>query len=287
MRYRFIEVEKEEYPVFVLCRVMRVSRSGYYAWQHRPMSRWEQENRRLVSRMRIIHAESRKTYGSPRIRAALQAQGQCVGRHRVARLMRLHDLRACYRRTSRSTTQSQHFQPVAANLLAREFQPARPNQVWAGDITYIATGEGWLYLAVLMDLYSRRIIGWCMEARLHSELTHTALKMALAQRRFIDSLLHHSDRGVQYAAMEYQGLLRQHEITCSMSRKGNCWDNAVLESFFKTLKVECVHRQRFHTREEARQELFEYIEVFYNRQRLHSTLDYHSPVTYETLASAA
>lgn len=287
MRYRFIEAEKEEYPVFVLCRVMRVSRSGYYAWQHRPLSRRDQENLRVVSEIRRIHAESRKTYGSPRVRAALRNQGHLVGRHRVARLMRLHELRACYRRRSRSTTQSEHLHPVATNLLAREFRPVRPNQVWAGDITYIATGEGWLYLAVLMDLFSRRIIGWSMETRLHSSLAEATLGMALSQRRLTAPLLHHSDRGIQYAAMNYQQLLHDHEITCSMSRKGNCWDNAVLESFFKTLKVECVHRQRFQTREEARQQLFEYIEVFYNRQRLHSTLDYHSPVAYEQRCLAA
>lgn len=285
MRYHFIDAEQAEYPIVMLCRVMRVSRSGFYAWRERPLSVRQQANVRLVSQIRVIHAESRKTYGSPRIQKALWARGDCVGRHRVARLMRLHDLRACYRRRSRSTTQSKHGYPVASNILKRDFAPVRPNHVWAGDITYITTNEGWLYLAVVMDLYSRRIIGWSMGTRLHSVLTQEALSMALSQRRLTDHLLHHSDQGVQYAATDYQAVLSKHEITCSMSRKGNCWDNAVVESFFKTLKVECVHRQRFQTRHEARQQLFEYMEIFYNRQRLHSTLDYQSPVAYEALAA--
>lgn len=285
MRYRFIDAEQAEYPIMMLCRVMRVSRSGFYAWRARPPSVRHQANVRLVSQMRMIHAKSRKTYGSPRIWEALQAQGQCIGRHRIARLMRLHDMRACYRRRCRITTQSKHAYPVASNTLRRDFAPTRPNHVWAGDITYIATNEGWLYLAVLLDLYSRRIIGWSMGTRLHSALTQEALEMALSQRRLTDPLLHHSDRGVQYAATDYQAVLSKHEITCSMSRKGNCWDNAVVESFFKTLKVECVYRQRFQTRHEARQQLFEYMEIFYNRQRLHSTLDYQSPVDYEALAA--
>lgn len=287
MRYRFIEAEKASYPLPVLCRVMRVSRSGFYAWRHRVPSGREEANRQLVSQIRLLHVQSRTTYGSPRIWRALRNEGQAVGRHRVARLMRLHGLRACYRRRYRSSTQSQHLHPVAPNLLQREFQPQRPDQVWAGDITYIATAEGWLYLAVLMDLYSRRIIGWSMQPRLHGRLTEEALGMALSQRRWTESVLHHTDRGVQYAAMHYQSLLRDHAITCSMSRKGNCWDNAVVESFFKTLKVECASRQRFQTRAEAKQRLFEYIEVFYNRQRLHSTLDYCSPVDYETRSLAA
>jgi len=287
MRYPFIDAEKVWYPIVVLCRVMRVSRSGFYAWKDRPPSLREQEDKRLRNRIRILHAQSRQTYGSPRTFKALRNDGERIGLHRVERLRRIEGLRACYTRQYRITTQSDHLYPVASNILAREFTPAEPNQVWAGDITYVATAEGWLYLAVILDLYSRRVIGWSMGARLHSVLAQEALIMALKQRRPPGVVLHHSDRGVQYASADYQILLGQQQMICSMSRKGNCWDNAVVESFFKTLKIECVYRQRFQTREHARQMIFEYIEAFYNRQRLHSTLDYQSPAAYEEARLAA
>lgn len=287
MRYRFIDAEKAHYPVDVLCRVLQVSRSGFYAWRQRAPSLRTRANAALLVAIRALHRQSRQTYGSPRITRALRAQGAGAGRHRIARLMRRDGLRACYPRRYRMTTASQHRYPVAANVLARHFRPTRPNQVWAGDITYIWTTEGWLYLAVLLDLYARRVIGWSVASHLRPTLPRAALHMALQQRRLVTPVLHHSDQGVQYAAAAYQALLKQHAITCSMSRKGDCWDNAVVESFFKTLKVECVYRHRLHTRPQAQQLLFEYMEVFYNRQRLHSTLDYRTPVAYEAMACAA
>jgi putative transposase len=287
MRYPFIDVEKALYPVVVLCRTMRVSRSGFYTWKDRPPSLRAREDTRLRTSIRVIHAQSRQTYGSSRILKALRNAGERIGLHRVERLRRAEQLRTCYKRRYRITTQSDHAYPVAENVLAREFTPEAPNRVWAGDITYVATAEGWLYLAVVLDLYSRRVIGWSMGPRLHSTLVQEALSMAVKQRRHADTVLHHSDRGVQYASADFQALLSGQRMICSMSRKGNCWDNAVVESFFKTLKVECLYRQRIQTREQARQMIFEYIEVFYNRQRLHSTLDYQSPAAYEEKYLAA
>jgi transposase InsO family protein len=245
------------------------------------------EDARLRVRICVIHKQNHQTYGSPRTLKALRNDGEKIGLHRVERLRQVEKLKVCYKSKYRTTTQSDHTCPVAENILARDFIPVAPNQVWASDITYVATTEGWLYLAVVLDLYSRRVIGWSMGPRLHSTLVRDALIMALKQRRPAGALLHHSDRGVQYASADYQALLDGQKIICSMSRKGNCWDNAVVESFFKTLKVECMYRQRIHTREQARQLIFDYIEVFYNRQRLHSTLDYRSPLSYEEAYLAA
>ena len=287
MRYPFIDVEKANYPVVILCRVMHVSRAGFYAWQKRLPSKRQREDESLRKRIRAIHFQSRKTYGAPRIFKALRNEGEQVGLHRVERLCREDAVRACYKRKYRVTTQSGHVLPVAENILNREFRPMAPNRVWAGDITYVATNEGWLYLATVLDLYPRRVIGWSMGTSLQGNLVKDALYMALDRRGKIDGVLHHSDRGVQYASSDYQEILDREGLRCSMSRKGNCWDNAVVESFFKTLKVECVYRQKFQTREQARQTIFEYIEVFYNRQRIHSTLDYRSPVDYEIACLAA
>ena len=287
MRYPFIDAEKVNYPVVILCRVMCVSRAGFYAWKNRPPSRRALEDKRLRSCIREIHSQSRRTYGVPRIFKVLRNDGNRVGLHRIERLCREDGVRACYKRKYRVTTQSDHILPVAKNILNREFKPTAPNRVWAGDITYIATNEGWLYLATVLDLYSRRVIGWSMGTGLKSSLVKDALRMALGRRGSVNGVLHHSDRGVQYASSDYQEMLDQKGLRCSMSRKGNCWDNAVVESFFKTLKVECVYRQKIQTREQARQMIFEYIEVFYNRQRIHSTLDYRSPVDYERECLAA
>jgi len=287
MRYQFIDAEKANYPVVILCRVLKVSRSGYYSWATRGPSRREQANAALLAKVRAIHKQSRSTYGSPRIFEALRAQGMKVSENRIARLMRTNEIRSCHRRVYRVTTNSKHSHPIAPNLVNRCFTASAPDQIWAGDITYIPTDEGWLYLAVILDLFSRRVIGWSMGERLHGKLTEAALELALSRRQTTAQLLHHSDRGVQYAAKSYQDKLSAFDITCSMSRKGDCWDNAVAESFFKTLKVECVDRFRFRTREEARRVIFDYIEVFYNRQRLHSYLGYRSPVDYEAMALAA
>ncbi len=239
------------------------------------------------SEIRNAHRRSRHTYGSPRITHELRAEGHCVGENRIAGLMRGAQIRAKSARKWRATTQSSHRLPVAENTLDRGFSVPQPNRVWAGDISYVWTDEGWLYLAVVLDLHSRTVIGWAMGERLTAELATQALTMALWRRKPASGLLHHSDRGIQYAAGDYQRLLAQHGIACSMSRKGNCWDNAVVESFFHTLKVELVHHRRYLTRDEARQDIFEWIEVFYNRQRRHSTLGYRSPAEVERMAKGA
>jgi len=270
-----------EFEVKIMCRVLEVSASGYYAWRRRTPSHREQTNRVLLEQIRRTHVASRQTYGSPRVHAALRQQDVVCSRKRVARLMRLHGLRGCDRRRRRPlTTQSCHDWPVAANVLARDFNADAPNQKWLGDISYIATHEGFLYLASLEDVHSRKIVGWAMDEGLDTSLVERALQMAFAQRKPPAGLLHHSDRGSQYASDDYRRLLAQHHVTVSMSRRGNCYDNAMKESFFATLKSECASKP-FGTRAEARTVLFEYIEGFYNRQRLHSALGYLSPEQFE------
>ena len=286
MRYRFIQVEKATYPVEVLCRVLDVARSGFYAWCRRPLGTRAQQNQGLVTQIRTCYHAARGRYGSPRIHQDLQAQGLRVGRHRVARLMRLQGLRSIRRRRAWRSQGMTAPGVVAANVLRRDFAATRPNEKWAGDITYVPTRQGWLYLAVLMDLYSRRIIGWAMDDQGATSLTLSALEMALRQRAVRADLLHHSDRGSQYGAAAYQQRLVVCGIRCSMSRPGNCWDNAVVESFFATLKTELISKgDPFSTRQEARTAIFEYMEGFYNRARRHSTLGYLSPVEFEQRAA--
>lgn len=228
-----------------------------------------------------IHKASRQTYGSPRILAELKGLGIRCSKSRVERLMKKYGIRAKTRRKFRVTTDSKHSHPVATNLLERNFSPEKPNAVWGADITYVWTKEGWLFLAVLIDLFSRQVVGWSMDERITKELTLNALKMALHRRRPGPGLIHHSDRGSQYACADYQRVLGAHKIICSMSRKGNCWDNAVVESFFHSLKTECIYWEEFETREQARRKIFEWIEILYNRTRRHSTLGYLSPVNFE------
>ena len=268
-----------------MCRVMEVSASGYYAWRRRPESRQRRENRRLLLKIKALYHESDATYGSPRIARRLRQQGERCSENRVARLMHRAGLRAATPRRWRRTTDSDHRLPVAENVLARSFRAQRPNERWSSDITYIWTEEGWLYLAVILDLYSRRVVGWSMQAGLGRRLVLEALAMALGARQPGAGLLHHSDRGSQYASRAYQRQLEAASITCSMSRRGNCWDNAPVESFFATLKRERVHRRRYRTRAEARRDLFAYIEVWYNRRRLHSALGYRSPADFEAEAT--
>ena len=287
MRYRAIQEHDRHYPIRLMCRALEVSAAGYYAWRSRPESARSGSARTVLSAIRVIHRESRETYGSPRIWDALLKQGHRIGEHRVARLMRQDGILAKTVKKWRATTQSQHRFPVAANTLDRQFTVTQPNRVWAGDLTYVWTTEGWLYLAVILDLYSRRVIGWAMGHRLTVDLAERALTMALVNRTLRAGLLHHSDRGSQYAATSYQQLLAARGVTASMSRKGNCWDNACIESFFGTLKRELVYHRHYATREEATQDIFEYIEVFYNRQRRHSTLGYHSPAEFEARTAVA
>ena len=270
-----------------MCEVLEVSRSGFYAWQSRPESQRSRHHRELVQEIRAIHSDRNlKSYGSPRVHQELVARGKKCSENTVAKLMHDNGLAAQTRKKYRATTDSSHSLPISENVLNREFQQDSPDRVWLADITYIWTLEGWLYLAAVLDVYSRKIVGWSMSHRLQSNLVLDALRMALG-RRCPDQaadLLHHSDRGSQYASQAFQKLLRDHNITCSMSRKGNCWDNAMMESFFATLKKECVHLEWYATRAAARQSVFEYIELFYNPRRRHSALGYLSPEEYEMAA---
>ena len=265
---------------------LEVSRAGFYAWLGRDASKHTLEDRRLTVLIREEHEKSRRTYGAPRIHAALQKRGEICGIHRVERLMREAGIRSKMRHKYVRTTDSKHSHPVAPNILAQNFTASAPNQVWASDITYIWTDEGWLFLASTLDLYSRKVVGWSMSASMPASLVEAALQMAIDRRSPLPGLIHHSDRGVQYAAHAFQGLLELHGIVCSMSRKGNCYDNAVKESFFHTLKTELCDHEHYRTRAEARASVFEFIEVFYNRQRLHSTLGYRSPTEFEALPLA-
>ena len=284
MRYQFIHDHHDHWPVVVLCQVLDVSRSGYYGWQRRPLSSQKQRRHMLLEKIQDIHQHSRHTYGSPRVHAELEAQGETCNVKTVAKLMRDNEVRAKTKRKFKATTNSRHNRPVADNVLDRDFEPAAANQVWLSDITYIPTREGWLYLATVEDLYSRQIVGWSMSETMSSQLVVDALGMALTRRCPEAGLLWHTDRGSQYASEQVQRLLAREGIKGSMSRKGNCWDNAPMESFFGTLKKELVHWEDYQSRAQARQSIFEYIEVFYNRQRRHSALDYQSPVAFEQSA---
>jgi putative transposase len=285
VRFDFIRKHQKEYPLELLCRVLNVSRSGYYAWHDRPVSRTAERRQRLVTAIRAVHNESHENYGSPRVHRELCARAVRCCRNTVAKLMREHQLRSRMRRRFRvRTTDSNHEYELAGNELNRQFQQECPNQAWAADITYIGTDEGWLYLAVVMDLYSRRIVGWATADHLKAELVQEALRMAIAQREPGNGLVHHSDRGVQYACDDYQALLARHGMRSSMSRTGDCYDNAVVESFFASLKTEWVYHEQYENRCQARQSIFEYIEVFYNRKRRHSALQYQSPSEFEQVA---
>jgi transposase InsO family protein len=284
VRYQFIEAHHEAWPVRLMCQALGVSTGGYYEWRRRPASARQQRREDLAAKIQTIHLEMKARYGSPRIHAELVARGESCSVNTVAKLMRQHGIAARTKRKFRCTTDSNHRHPVAENLVARQFEPEAANQVWAADITYIPTGEGWLYLAAVEDLHSRRIVGWSMSERIDSRLVVDALEMAVARRLPGEGLVAHSDRGSQYASEHYQRLLAGHGITCSMSRRGDCWDNAPMESFFASLKKELVHGVEFATRAEARAELFQYIEVFYNRVRRHSALGYQSPAEYERAA---
>jgi putative transposase len=275
---------KNDHSILALCLYLEVSSSGYYDWRRRRLcpSPRAVENQALAQEISQIHTRSRKTYGAPRVAQELRKKGRCHGRNRVARLMKETGL--CGRQKGRyrvRTTDSNHDQPIAPNRLAQAPKATGPNQLWVADITYIETQEGWLYLAAILDLYSRKIVGWAMSERIDTALVLNALAMALLHRRPPAELLFHSDRGVQYASDDYRQALGDAKLVASMSRRGNCYDNATMESFWATLKLELVYRSRFDTRAQARRQIFDYIETFYNRQRAHSALDYYSPVDFE------
>jgi putative transposase len=284
VRYGFIEEHRTRWPVRLMCRVLEVSPGGYYDWRGRPPSPRARRLEPLVEAIRAIHRDVKARYGSPRMHAELVATGHPCSRKTVAKLMRRHGIAAKTKRRFCATTDSNHDHPVAENILDRQFEPTAANRAWTADITYIPTGEGWLDLAAVEDLHSRKIVGWSMGARIDSRLVVDALEMAVSRRLPAAGLVAHSDRGSQYASEHYQRLLILGGITCSMSRRGNCWDNAPMESFFAGLKKELVHGENYATREEARASIFEYIEVFSNRVRRHSSLGYKSPTEYERAA---
>jgi transposase InsO family protein len=279
--FSFIDDHRGQWPVRLLCDALGVSTAGYYAWRDRPASARQQRHDALLVEIRAIHAEFKARYGSPRIHAELVGRGHDCCVNTVAKAMRDHDIAAKTAKKFRCTTDSSHDLPVAENLLGRQFDPDSPNEAWVADITYIPTREGWLYLAAVEDLYSRRVVGWSMAEHLESRLVVDALALAVERRLPGEGLLAHSDRGSQYASDHYQSLLARHGITCSMSRRADCWDNAPMESFFASLKKELVHGADFATRAEARAAIVEYIEVFYNTRRRHSSLGYVSPAEYE------
>jgi len=287
MRFSFIRVEKAFYPLVVLCRVLEVSRSGYYAFEKRGPSKREASNRQLTAEIRAVHKKSRRTYGSPRIHRELRDQNRRVGRKRIARLMQEAGIIGRRRHRFCRTTDSAHGLPVAENILDRNFEASAPNQVWVADITYIPTMEGWLYLAVLLDLFSRRVVGYALSHRIDCQLVLEALGAALRHRRVLPGLLHHTDQGSQYASDDYQAVLRSRGIDCSMSRRANCWDNAVAESFFGSMKDDLGLDRPYPTRAIGRAVIVDYIDGFYNPERRHSTLDYRSPIEYELKHQAA
>jgi transposase InsO family protein len=278
---------RSEFRVTKMCRALGVSRSGYYGWKKQPQGKRRKDEERLLMEIKESYRKSKGNYGSPRIADDLRDKGMRCGKNRVARIMKVNGIKAKTTKKFKATTNSKHNLPVAENLLNRDFTAARPNAVWVSDITYVSTLEGWLYLAVIIDLYSRQVVGWAMHNRLTADFVIRALYQAIGRRRPPAGCIFHSDRGVQYACKDFRKVLQRYNFRQSMSKKGDCYDNAVAESFFHTLKVEHVYQHRYATRAEARQSIFEYVEMFYNRQRKHSALGYRSPVSFELDAAAA
>lgn len=286
MSFRFIEDHRNTYPVRLMCAVLEVSPAGYYAWRDRPVSERAKSHAALLAEIRQVHQDSSGRYGSPRVHAALRRQGRSASLGRIERTMRRHGIRAITAKPRRvRTTDSRHDLPIAPNLVARDFTAEAPNRVWLGDITYIPTAEGWLYLAAVMDLFSRKIVGWAMRDHMQVELASAALTMAIRERRPQAGLICHTDRGVQYASHAYRSTLMEAGMTASMSRRADCYDNAPMESFFHTLKTELVHHRNYKTRTEAQRDIFSFIEGFYNRTRLHSALGYIPPIEMELKAA--
>ena len=287
MKYWFMDQHCSTHGVQKMCRVIEASRSGYYRWKKQPQSRRQKENEKMLIEIKESHKNSRRAYGSPRIVEDLKEKGMKCGKNRVARLMKIHGIVGKAKKKFKATTNSNHALPVAENLLNQNFEAAKPNTVWLSDITYIATLEGWLYLVVIIDLFSRQVVGWGMSDRLTSEFVVKALYQTIGRRHPGTGCIFHSDRGIQYASTDFRDVLKSYGFIQSMSRKGNCYDNAVSESVFHTLKTEHVYDYRYETRAEARQSIFDYIEMFYNRQRRHSALGYRSPLSFELEAMAA
>lgn len=287
MKYAFIRRHERKYPVEVMCRVLRASRSGYYMWRKGRVPQRLVRQQELLSRIKEIYQDSRGNYGSPRVLRELRKDGVVVNHKTVEELMKKHGIQAKRRKKFKTTTDSKHNLPVADNLLNREFEAGKPNQSWVGDITYIPTEEGWLYLSAWIDLCSRKVVGWSMSSRMTSDIVVDAFRMALFRQKGQLPTLVHSDRGSQYASQDFRDELKKYGCKQSMSRKANCWDNAVAESFFATLKNELVHHEKYKTREQARLSIFDYIELFYNKKRLHSHLNYVSPETFENTMEIA
>jgi transposase InsO family protein len=285
VKFAFILAEKANYPILALCELLGVSRSGFHAWQRRPRSARQCSDAQLATQVAGVHKRSRGTYGSPRVHAELKAKGLRVGKKRIERLMRENGIKARCKRRFRKTTDSKHTNPIAPNILAREFEVPAPNRAWVTDVTAIWTLEGWLFLAVILDLYSRRVVGCSASVSNDTMLALAALQAALAARRPPAGLVHHSDRGSPYASVDYRTALSRHGLVASMSRKGDCWDNAVAESFFATLKTELIDHELYATREAAMRSIEEYIDNFYNIERRHSFLDYLNPIEFELRSS--
>ena len=287
MKYWFMDQHSSTHGVQKMCRIIGASRSGYYQWKIQPQSRRQKENEKILMEIKESHKNSRRAYGSPRIVEDLKAKGMKCSENSVARLMKIHGIVGKAKKRFKATTNSNHALPVAENLLNQNFTAEKPNTVWLSDITYVPTLEGWLYLVVILDLFSRQIVGWAMSDRLTSGFVVKALYQAIGRRHPGSGCIFHSDRGIQYASTDCRDVLMAYGFIQSMSRKGNCYDNAVAESFFHTLKTELVYDYRYETRAEARQSIFEYIEMFYNRKRRHSALGYRSPISFELEAMAA
>ena len=287
MKYAAIHSLRENYPISMLCELLEVSASGYHEWRGRPASPRQVANERLVSEIRVLHAQSFSSYGSPRIYETFKRQGRRIGRERIRRLMQQHQIVGRHRKKRCRTTDSNHALPVAANLLAQNFNCEKPNTVWLADISYLPTDEGFLYFAAMKDLCTRKIVGWAMSKTIDAQLAVDALDMAIARQRFCAGLIVHSDRGSQYASFAFRTRLDQHQMQQSMSRRGNCYDNAPMESFFSSLKGEYLEHQHFASHAEARAAVFSYVETFYNRVRLHSSIGYRPPNEFETMLMKA
>ena len=287
MRYQFIQQHQHHYGITTLCHAMRVSRCGYYAWAFRPPSARETANKRLLEKINMIHQQHRTTCGSDKTWRLLTQQGEVCGRHRVARLRRLNGIEAIRMKRFKASRGARNNAPASDNILDRRFSTDQSDRAWVTDTTFIPTRQGWLYLATVIDLYSRKVVGWAMGNSNNRQLVGDALTMAIAHRQPKAGLLHHSDQGITYTSAQYRALLNQHKMIPSMSRKGNCHDNAVAESFFANLKNELIYHHDFRTRQEARSAIFDYIELFYNRKRLHQTLNYQTPEAYERMQAVA